>query len=352
MGAGGSTSSSHQASYNNHNRHNQTNGQLAHYNELPPNRLPSNNNLYEYTQAAKEFLKQQAVKKIAREKNLNLHGKLIKSKVGLDIRTVKLQQSSNKSNKYYPRFSYSCSEPSKLSIYFCTSQVTNAEGVPTYFTIPTELPSASITNIDEGNGQEFKKKGTNWFDINDYEGMPLFNSTKNYYPWVITIEPRKDAEFDADGVSDYQNLITYWVFKIDKSKNILELKPLSQVLVAYDMAFNLQQIYGIEDNLEEHKDGFGVYDDNIDDGQKWVICITDEKNTVVMPWGHLCVCKECATTIAKQNSPDWPICRKKVKSFVPLNIQSIKKMEAKSYTRGSTYSKSKAGENVDDGVEM
>lgn len=83
--------------------------------------------------------------------------------------------------------------------------------------------------------------------------MPLFNCTQNYFPCIIAIDPRKKVEYDNDGVSDYQSLITYCVFVIDKSKNVLKLKPIKQVLIAFDMGFNLQQIYGITDALEENK---------------------------------------------------------------------------------------------------
>jgi hypothetical protein len=56
-----------------------------------------------------------------------------------------------------------------------------------------------------------------------------------------------------DGVSDYQNMITYCVFTIDKNTNLLKLKPVKQVLIAFEMGFNIQQIYGINDALEENK---------------------------------------------------------------------------------------------------
>jgi len=34
---------------------------------------------------------------------------------------------------------------------------------------------------------------------------------------------------------------------------MITLKPIKQVLVAFDMAFNLQQIYGINDAFEDKK---------------------------------------------------------------------------------------------------
>ena len=79
------------------------------------------------------------------------------------------------------------------------------------------------------------------------------------------------------------------------------------------MGFNLQQIYGMDDALEESKENgltAGIDYDMADSAHQCVVCISEEKNTVVMPCGHLCVCKDWAVAISKQSKPDWPICRK------------------------------------------
>ena len=49
-------------------------------------------------------------------------------------------------------------------------------------------------------------------------------------------------------------MITYCVFTIGKSNSLLTLKPVKQVLVTLEMAFNLKQIYGINDALDDNKD--------------------------------------------------------------------------------------------------
>eukprot|EP00344_Euplotes_crassus_P010071 CAMPEP_0197007996 /NCGR_PEP_ID=MMETSP1380-20130617/43220_1 /TAXON_ID=5936 /ORGANISM="Euplotes crassus, Strain CT5" /LENGTH=205 /DNA_ID=CAMNT_0042428349 /DNA_START=1 /DNA_END=618 /DNA_ORIENTATION=- len=204
----GNASSSGSDNYQSHSGRSQAHSHTTDDNNLP-NRMPSNNHLHEYTKAAEDFLKQQKVKQLARERNINLHGKLIKSKLGLDIKTLVLKQSSKEQNRYYPRFKYSCTEDAKVSIYYCCKQMTNAEGVPMYFTIPSDLPSAGVIELDEGKNKMYEKIKSTSFDITKYESMPLFNSTVNYFPCVITLEPQARPTVGEDGVSDYQNLITY-----------------------------------------------------------------------------------------------------------------------------------------------
>mmetsp|Transcript_3049 Transcript_3049/g.3632 ORF Transcript_3049/g.3632 Transcript_3049/m.3632 type:complete len:80 (+) Transcript_3049:373-612(+) len=78
-----------------------------------------------------------------------------------------------------------------------------------YFTIPSELPTAGITEKDAAEDTLYEKIKSTSFDVEKYEGMPLFNATATYFPCVITIEPQKKPVVGEDGVSDYQNLITY-----------------------------------------------------------------------------------------------------------------------------------------------
>lgn len=177
--------------------------------QIHVDRLPDDNQLHDYTQAAKDFLDKQAFKKLARERNLNLHGKLIKSRVNIDPKSIQLTQDQTEKTLYWLSFEHSSKEKCKISIYYCANQITNSEGLPTYFTIPPQLPSASIVNVGKGLNKKFEDEEQACFDVQKYEGMPLFNCTQSYYPCIIAIEPRKQVEYDKDGVSDYQSLITY-----------------------------------------------------------------------------------------------------------------------------------------------
>lgn len=46
-----------------------------------------------------------------------------------------------------------------------------------------------------------------------------------------------------------------------------------------------------------------------DDGQKeCLVCLDTDKDTVIMPCGHLCVCSDCGKGLVK-NKHTCPICR-------------------------------------------
>ena len=52
----------------------------------------------------------------------------------------------------------------------------------------------------------------------------------------------------------------------------------------------------------------GVNVVNDDDGDDCVICLTNPKDTAVIPCRHLCLCRDCAGPLQRQ-SPKCPVCR-------------------------------------------
>ncbi len=109
---------------------------------------------------------------------------------------------------------------------------------------------------------------------------------------------------------------------MNQSTHVLQFAGVEQRLINGGDILVLQQIFGLTDvNSKDPSEQLS------EDEKLCVICISEEKNTVVMPCGHLCVCKACAIEIAKSRGPDCPVCRKKVLSFVPLNIENIKTIE-------------------------
>ena len=223
-------------------------------------------------------------------------------------------------------FKYDSTEDVKISVYCCAKQICNAAGVPMYFVIPPALPKATIETGDAGIGKEVKGSEQFKVDLKEYENQPLFSYSRDFFPIIITIEPRA-APTEKDGESNYQNIITYGMFNMNQESHNLEFKGLEQRLIANGDILVLQEIFGIEE---------GLADEAAEDEKMCVICLSAEKNTVVMPCGHLSVCKECATELARSRQPDCPICRKKVQSFVPLNISTIKNIEAEFKEEGSS----------------
>ena len=72
------------------------------------------------------------------------------------------------------------------------------------------------------------------------------------------------------------------------------------------MELLLQELYGLENKLKPDKEGVveerEEYSDSEDDekedlGAECVICITDVRDTLLLPCRHLCLCSSCGELI-------------------------------------------------------
>eukprot|EP00742_Colponemidia_sp_Colp-10_P024221 GILJ01029031.1.p1 GENE.GILJ01029031.1~~GILJ01029031.1.p1 ORF type:complete len:175 (-),score=21.37 GILJ01029031.1:71-595(-) len=56
-----------------------------------------------------------------------------------------------------------------------------------------------------------------------------------------------------------------------------------------------------------------------DDDITCVVCLTNERNTTIIPCRHMCVCAECAGLL-QQNSGKCPMCRREIQKLLTLAV--------------------------------
>lgn len=66
-----------------------------------------------------------------------------------------------------------------------------------------------------------------------------------------------------------------------------------QKLIINGQALEIHEMYGLSKN----------------EGSECIICMTDQKDTVVMPCKHLCMCYTCANTLRERAGANCPVCR-------------------------------------------
>jgi hypothetical protein len=82
----------------------------------------------------------------------------------------------------------------------------------------------------------------------------------------------------------------------------------------------MKQIYQLGGQRFEHfGEVFGTEDGNTEENHQCVICISEERNIVLLPCRHLCLCVGCAT-ILRQQSNKCPMCRGTVDSIVEIPL--------------------------------
>uniref|UniRef100_A0A8C5JAZ8 E3 ubiquitin-protein ligase n=1 Tax=Junco hyemalis TaxID=40217 RepID=A0A8C5JAZ8_JUNHY len=85
------------------------------------------------------------------------------------------------------------------------------------------------------------------------------------------------------------------------------VKPLKQKQVVDGVSYLLQEIYGIE-NKYNTQDSKVAEDEVSDNSAECVVCLSDVRDTLILPCRHLCLCNTCADTLRYQAN-NCPICR-------------------------------------------
>ncbi|XP_051889001.1 uncharacterized protein LOC127579956 isoform X2 [Pristis pectinata] len=99
------------------------------------------------------------------------------------------------------------------------------------------------------------------------------------------------------------------------------VKPLKQKQVVDGVIYLLQEIYGIEN--KSHSLESKVPDDELSDNSaECVVCLSDVRDTLILPCRHLCLCNACADTLRYQAN-NCPICRLPFRAL--LQIRAMRK---------------------------
>lgn len=99
------------------------------------------------------------------------------------------------------------------------------------------------------------------------------------------------------------------------------VKPLKQKQVVDGVSYLLQEIYGIE-NKYNTKDSKVAEDEVSDNSAECVVCLSDVRDTLILPCRHLCLCNTCADTLRYQAN-NCPICRLPFRAL--LQIRAMRK---------------------------
>ncbi|KAL6615187.1 hypothetical protein ACP70R_037457 [Stipagrostis hirtigluma subsp. patula] len=128
----------------------------------------------------------------------------------------------------------------------------------------------------EGHGQEFKQPCGTGIDVSQFEESEL---TKVGEGGVFPV-----------------------AFKVE----------VPQILWLHGTRYVLQEIYGIGNTADRN----GHEDDS---GKECVICLSEPRDTTVLPCRHMCLCRECAQLLRFQTNK-CPICRQPVEHLLEIEV--------------------------------
>ncbi|KAL2101795.1 hypothetical protein ACEWY4_003556 [Coilia grayii] len=213
---------------------------------------------------------------------------------------------------YNIEFTFDADTQVAITIYYQAIEEYH-NGVPIYLPQDSSLQSETV-HFKRGVCQQFSlpSHSVNLSEWADEE--LLFDMDKDVYPMVV--QAVVDEGDDQMGHSHV--LLATFEKHMDGSYCV---KPLKQKQVVDGVSYLLQEIYGIENkyNSQESK----VADDEISDNSaECVVCLSDVRDTLILPCRHLCLCNACADTLRYQANC-CPICRLPFRAL--LQIRAMRK---------------------------
>lgn len=111
-------------------------------------------------------------------------------------------------------------------------------------------------------------------------------------------------------------MISYCSFMLDGDQNVSGVRVLKQTVLINGLPYEIKTIYGMADEHEavEGEEELDVKDDG---DKECMVCMDADKDTVIMPCGHLCVCGDCGKGLVKAKQT-CVVCRGHIQSLIPM----------------------------------
>ncbi|XP_060795679.1 probable E3 ubiquitin-protein ligase MGRN1 isoform X4 [Neoarius graeffei] len=198
---------------------------------------------------------------------------------------------------------------------YCQAFEEFSNGVAVY-TPKTPAMASETVCYKRGINQQFSLPSFK-IDFTKWKPEELnFDLDRGVFPLVIHA-----VVDDGDDVVGHAHvLLAAFERHVDGSFSV---KPLKQKQIVDRVSYLLQEIYGIENkNNQETK---SVEDENSDNSSECVVCLSDLRDTLILPCRHLCLCNACADTLRYQAN-NCPICRLPFRAL--LQIRAVRKKPA------------------------
>lgn len=237
----------------------------------------------------------------------------IRNDVNLKKETLKVEPDESNPGKVLVVFTYDATVAGSITLYFFAKEGDDCNMTPTKQDL---LPPITVA-FQQGLGQKFRQESGTGIDLSAFDESELVKvSEEGVYPLVIKAEASPCVSEDGStngGAVSTNSQITQAVF--EKEKGEYQVRVAKQILWVNGMRYELQEIYGIGNSVD------GADFDGNDPGKECVICLSEPRDTTVLPCRHMCMCSGCAKVLRFQTNR-CPICRQPVERLLEIKVSN------------------------------
>lgn len=234
----------------------------------------------------------------------------IRNDVNLKKESLKLEADEENPGKLLVSFTFDATVAGSITVVFFAK-----EGEDCNLASTKENLFAPVTvQFQRGLGQKFRQPSGTGIDFSMFEETELLKEgNMDVYPLAVKADASPVNQNGSDGNSipgPANSQITQAVF--EKEKGEYQVRVVKQILWVNGMRYELQEIYGIGNSVD------GDVDAN-DPGKECVICLSEPRDTTVLPCRHMCMCSGCAKVLRFQTNR-CPICRQPVERLLEIKV--------------------------------
>ncbi|KAF7804463.1 putative E3 ubiquitin-protein ligase LOG2 [Senna tora] len=225
----------------------------------------------------------------------------IRNDVNIKKETLRIEPDEENPGRFLVAFTYDATVAGSITILFFAK-----EGDGCILTPTKENLLAPVTvHFQHGLGQKFRQPAGTGIDFSVFEESELLKvGDMDVYPLAVKADASPgnldgSNETPTSGSGSTNSQITQAVF--EKEKGEFRVKVVKQILWVNGNRYELQEIYGI--------------------GKECVICLSEPRDTTVLPCRHMCMCSGCAKVLRFQTNR-CPICRQPVERLLEIKVNN------------------------------
>ncbi|XP_030507196.2 probable E3 ubiquitin-protein ligase LUL4 [Cannabis sativa] len=243
------------------------------------------------------------------------NAKKVRNDVNVHKDTLRVEVDEQNPDHHLLSFVFDALYDGSITIIYFAKEESNCKFVP-------QSPDAFMPltiSFQKGSGQKFRQPCGTGIDFGFFELDDLSKASpkEDVFPLVICAETRPPPHSDGHVNGTLQDAspnmqITQAVLE-KRNTESFQVKVIRQILWVDGIRYELRDIFGIANSSAE-----GFKDT---DGKECVICMTEPKDTFVLPCRHMCMCSDCAKELRLQTNK-CPICRQPIEELVGIKINN------------------------------
>ncbi|MCL7050738.1 hypothetical protein MKW94_015890 [Papaver nudicaule] len=236
----------------------------------------------------------------------------IRNDVNLKKETLRVEPDEENPGKFLIGFTFDATVAGSITVVFFAK-----EGLDCNLTPMKEGLQPVTMSFQQGLGQKFRQPAGTGIDFSALEETELMKEGDlEVFPLAVKAEASPPEQNGLEGENPAPGAVTSQITQavFEKEKGEYKVRVVKQILSVNGMRYELQEIYGIGNSVDSDVDGN-------DPGKECVICLSEPRDTTVLPCRHMCMCSGCAKVLRFQTNR-CPICRQPVDRLLEIKVNN------------------------------